>query len=74
MSKSKNPKLSNNQMSLWIYVVEQMIDGKWQPTWNVEAHLTYNISEQMMQAFMKDNKHPENFRIVMYVSEKSYDE
>ena len=54
--------------------MEQKIDGKWQPTWNVEAHLTYNISEQMMEAFKKDNKYPENFRIVMYVSEKSCDE
>ena len=64
----------NHKYRNFIYVVEQKIDGKWQPTWNVEAHLTYNISEQMMEAFRKDNKHPENFRIVMYVSEKSCDE
>ena len=64
----------NHKYRNFIYVVEQKIDGKWQPTWNVEAHLTYNISEQMMEAFKKDNKYPENFRIVMYVSEKSCDE
>ena len=62
----------NHKYRNFIYVVEKKINGKWQPTWNVEAHLTYNISEQMMQAFRKDNKHPENFRIVMYVSEKPY--
>jgi len=64
----------NHKYRNFIYVVEKKIDGKWQPTWNVEAHLTYNISEQMMQAFRKDNNHPENFRIVIYVSEKSCDE
>ena len=64
----------NHKYRNFIYVVEKKIDGKWQPTWNVEAHLTYNISEQMMEAFKKDNKYPENFRIVMYLSERPCDE
>ena len=56
----------------FICVIERKIKGKWKTTWN--AHLTYNIAEQMMQAFRKDSKYPENFRITRYVSEKPYGE
>ena len=58
----------------FIYVIEKKVDGRWQPTWDFEAHLTYDITEQIMQAFEKYNKHPDNFRNVMYLSEKPCDE
>ena len=64
----------NHKYRNFIYVIEKKVDGKWKPNWDFEAHLTYNIAEQMMQAFRKDTKHPENFRIARYVSEKPYGE
>ena len=64
----------NHKYRNFIYVIEQKVDGRWQPTWDFEAHLTYNITEQIMQDYEKYNKHPDNFRIVMYLSEKPCDE
>ena len=58
----------------FIYVIETKMRGKWKPNWDFEAHLTYNITEQIMQDFEKYNKHPDNFRIVRYISEKPHDE
>ena len=64
----------NHKYRNFIYVIETKVDGRWQPTWDFEAHLTYNITEQIMQDYEKYNKHPDNFRIVMYLSERPCDE
>ena len=58
----------------FIYVIEKKIDGKWQATWDFEAHLSYNITEQVMQDYEKYNKHPDDFRIVIYIRENLYEE
>ena len=64
----------NHKYRNFIYVIEKKVDGRWQPTWDFEAHLTYNITDQIMKDYDKYNKHPESFRIVMYLSEKPCDE
>ena len=64
----------NHKHRNFIYVIEKKIDGKWQATWDFEAHLSYNITEKVMQDYEKYNKHPDDFRIVMYIRENLYEE
>ena len=58
----------NHKDRNFIYVIEKRIDGRWQPNWDVSCFLTYDITEQIMQDFERYNKHPEDFRIVVYIS------
>ena len=49
------------------------MNGKWGLDWDFGAYLTYDVAEQVMKDFERYNKHPEDFRLVMYISEKPYD-
>ena len=57
----------------FIYVIEKKINGKWKLEWDFGAYLTYDVAEQVMQDFEKYTKHPENYRLTMYISEKPHD-
>ena len=57
----------------FVYIIEQKISGKWRLNWDFGAYLTYDVAEQCMKDFERYNKHPEDYRLVMYISEKPYD-
>ena len=58
----------------FIYVIETKVKRKWKVTWDSQAYHSYDIAQQIMKDFEKYNKHPEKYRIVMYISEKPHDE
>ena len=58
----------------FIYVIETKVRGAWRVTWDSQAYNSYDVAQQIMQDFEKYNKHPEKYRIVMYISEKPHDE
>ena len=57
----------------FLYVIEKKMNGNWTPNWDFSAYLTYGVAEQCMKDFEKYNKHPKDYRIVMYISEKPQD-
>ena len=57
----------------FIYVIEKKINSKWSLEWDFGCYLTYEVAEQVMQDFEKYNKHPKDYRIVMYLSERPHD-
>jgi len=57
----------------FIYVIEKKINGKWALEWDFGAFLTYGVGEQVMKDFEKYNKYPEDYRLVMYISEKPFE-
>jgi hypothetical protein len=58
----------------FIYVIEKKINNKWSLEWDFGCYLTYEVAEQVMHDFEKYNKHPKDYRITMYISEKPYDQ
>jgi len=58
----------------FIYVIEKKITGRWKLEWDFGAFLTYGVAEQVMKDFERYNKYPKDYRLVMYISEKPYDE
>ena len=57
----------------FVYIIEKKINGKWKLEWDFGAYLTYDVAEQVMKDFERYNTHPEDYRLVMYISEKPYD-
>ena len=57
----------------FVYIIEKRINGKWKLEWDFGAYLTYDVAEQVMKDFERYNKYPEDYRLVMYISEKPYD-
>ena len=58
----------------FVYIIEKRTaGGKWKLEWDFGAYLTYDVAEQVMKDFERYNKHPEDYRLVMYISEKPYD-
>ena len=41
--------------------------------WDFGAYLTYDVADQVMHDFERYNKNPEDYRLVMYISEKPHD-
>ena len=58
----------------FIHVIETKVRGTWRVTWDSQAYHSYDITQQIMQDFEKYNKHPDNYRIVKYISERPHDE
>ena len=58
----------------FVYIIEKKVNGKWKLEWDFGCYLTYDVADQVMHDFERYNKNPEDFRIVMYVSEKPHDE
>jgi len=56
----------------FIYVIEKKMNGKWGLEWDFGAYLTYDVAEQVMQDFEKYTKHPKDYRLTMYISEKPH--
>lgn len=66
MSKSKKPKLSKNQMSLWIYVVEQMLS---------EGEVTKERFYDIIKTFFDygcyiPSHHPLHYKKMKYIGEE----
>ena len=57
----------------FVYIIEKKKNGNWGLDWDFGAYLTYDVAEQVMKDFERYNKHPEDYRLVMYISEKPYD-
>lgn len=57
----------------FIYVIEKKMNGKWGLEWDFSTFMTYEVAQQSLQDFEKYNKHPKDYRIVMYLSEKPHD-
>ena len=57
----------------FIYVIEKKINGRWNLEWDFSTFMTYDVAQQSMQDFEKYTKHPEDYRITMYISEKPHD-
>ena len=57
----------------FIYVIEKRINGRWNLEWDFSTFMTYDVAEQSMRDFEKYTKHPEDYRITMYISEKPHD-
>ena len=57
----------------FVYIIEKKKNGSWGLDWDFGAYLTYDVAEQVMKDFEKYNTHPEDYRLVMYISEKPYD-
>ena len=53
--------------------IEKKKGSNWGLDWDFGAYLTYDVAEQVMKDFEKYNMHPEDYRLVMYISEKPYD-
>ena len=57
----------------FVYVIEKRINGRWNLEWDFSTFMTYDVAQQSMQDFEKYTKHPEDYRITMYISEKPHD-
>ena len=57
----------------FIYVIEKKINGRWNLEWDFSTFMTYDVAQQSMQDFEKYTKHPKDYRITMYISEKPHD-
>ena len=57
----------------FIYAIEKKMNGKWGLDWDFGAYLTYDVADQVMHDFEKYTKNPEEYRLVMYISEKPHD-
>ena len=57
----------------FIYVIEKRINGNWRLEWDFSTFMTYEVAQQSMQDFEKYTKHPKDYRITMYISEKPHD-
>ena len=57
----------------FIYVIEKKINGNWRLEWDFSTFMTYDVAQQSMQDFEKYTKHPKDYRITMYISEKPHD-
>jgi len=58
----------------FVYIIEKKKNGKWGLDWDFGAYLTYEVAEQVMKDFERYNKHPKEYRLTMYISEKPHDE
>ena len=70
MQRHKNEQPHRN----FVYIIEKKVGDKWTLDWDFSAFLSYEVPEQCMKDFEKYNKHPDDYRIVMYISEKPHDE
>ena len=68
----KNPK--GREHRNFVYVIEKRINGRWNLEWDFSTFMTHDVAHQSMQDFEKYNKHPDDYRITMYISEKPYDQ
>ena len=57
----------------FVYIIEKRINWKWKLEWDFGAYLTYDVAEQVMKDFERYNKHPKEYRLVMYISENPHD-
>ena len=57
----------------FVYIIEKKKNGNWGLDWDFGAYLTYEVAEQVMKDFERYNKHPKEYRLTMYISEKPYD-
>ena len=58
----------------FVYLIEKRVNGKWGLEWDFGSFLSYDIAEMSMKEFEKYTKNPNNYRIIMYISEKPYNE
>ena len=58
----------------FVYIIEKKKGSNWGLEWDFGAYLTYDVAEQVMKDFERYNKHPEEYRLTMYVSENPHDE
>ena len=58
----------------FVYIIEKKKNGNWGLDWDFGAYLTYEVAEQVMKDFERYNKHPKEYRLTMYISEKPYDQ
>ncbi len=65
--------MQTHQHRNFVYIIEKKMNDKWGLEWDFGCYLTYEVAEQVMQDFEKYNKHPEDYRLVMYISEKPHD-
>ena len=63
----------NHKHRNFVYIIEKKKNGNWGLEWDFGCYLTYDVADQVMQDFEKYNKHPKDYRIVMYISEKPHD-
>lgn len=54
----------------FVYVIEKKMNGKWGLEWDFGCFLSYEVAEMSMKEFEKYNKHPKDYRLTMYISEK----
>ena len=57
----------------FVYIIEKKINGKWKLEWDFGCYLTYGVADQVMHDFDRYNKNPEDYRLVMYISERPHD-
>jgi hypothetical protein len=58
----------------YIYLIEKKINGKWILEWDCGSFLSYEVAEMSMKEIEKYTKHPKDYRLVMYISEKPSDQ
>ena len=58
----------------YIYLIEKKINGKWILEWDSGSFLSYEVAEMSMKEIEKYTKHPKDYRLVMYISEKPSDQ
>lgn len=58
----------------FVYLIEKKANGKWGLEWDFGSFLSYNLAEMSMKESEKYTKNSNNYRIVMYISEKPYNE
>ena len=57
----------------FVYVIEKKMNGNWVLEWDFGCYRSYDVASQVMQDFEKYTKHPKDYRITMYISEKPHD-
>jgi hypothetical protein len=58
----------------FVYMIEKKTKGKWRLEWDFGSFLSYEVAEMSMKEREKYTKHPKDYRLVMYISEKPYGE
>ena len=62
----------NHKSRNFVFVIEKKMNGKWGLEWDFGCFMSFEVAEISMKDFERYNKHPKDYRITMYFSEKPH--
>ena len=62
----------NHTSRNFVFIIEKKMNGKWSLEWDFGCFMSFEVAEISMKDFERYNKHPKDYRITMYFSEKPH--